>query len=146
MEQFLSSLHSGLRWIVLLMLLVAIITAFKRWKDGSGFGTKGKLINLLTLASVHLQLVVGLVLYFISPKVSLDNMFANDMYRFYTLEHLAMMVLSIALITIGYSQAKKATTPKAKNRKTFVFFGIGLLIILIAIPWPFRESLGAGWF
>ena len=117
-----------------------------RWKNGSGFGVKGKMINLITLASVHLQLVIGLVLYFISPKVSLSNVFANDVHRFYTLEHLVMMVVAIALITIGYSKAKKATKDKAKNRKTFIFFGLGLIIILAGIPWPFREALGGGWF
>lgn len=146
MYDILRSAHSGLRWVALLALIIAVVSAFMRWKNGSGFGVKGKLFNLITLASVHLQLVIGLLLYFVSPKVQLSGMFDNSIIRFYTLEHLTMMVLAIALITIGYSKVKKASKDKKKNRLTFIFFGLGLLIILIAIPWPFRENLGAGWF
>ena len=138
--------HSGLRWIALIALVIAVVSAFMRWKNGSGFGVKGKLLNLITLASIHLQLVIGLLLYFVSPKVQLSGMFDNAIVRFYTLEHFVMMIIAIALITIGYSKVKKASKDKKKNRLTFIFFGIGLLIILIAIPWPFRENLGAGWF
>ncbi|MCB0559720.1 MAG: cytochrome B, partial [Phaeodactylibacter sp.] len=65
--------------------------------------------------------------------------------RFYSVEHLTIMILAIALITIGYSQAKKKVEAAQKFRATFIYYLIGLLLILAGIPWPFRFP-GAGWF
>lgn len=138
--------HSGLRWLLLIALIGAIVVSFKKWKAGEQFNAKVKLLALLTLIFAHLQLLIGVVLYLISPKVVFIAGFMKDkVLRFYALEHPVGMIIAIALITIGYSKSKKATSDKAKLRKVFLFYTIALVIILATIPWPFR-GLGGHWF
>jgi hypothetical protein len=143
--------HSGLRWLVLLFLLMAIVTAWQHWSKKSDY-PQGRWA-LLGLIFTHLQLVLGLVLYIwnaaaIKSKVQFADMGAamsNSIVRFYTVEHISLMLVAIILITIGYSRAKKAAPAPAGHKTLFTFYLIGLILILVSIPWPFR-ALGAGWF
>jgi hypothetical protein len=136
--------HSGLRWIALVLLVVAVITAISKWQGRSGYTDGNRKLYLFTLISVHIQLLIGLLLFFISPKVNF-SMMGEKIYRFYTAEHTAGMLIAIVLITIGYSKSKRADDTTAKQRLIGIFYGIGLLLILASIPWPFRIP-GAGWF
>ena len=134
--------HSGLRWLVLLFLLLAIISAYRAWKGG---GSLSKM-PLFALIATHTQLLTGLVLYFISPYVSFEEGFMKQaVTRFYSVEHITLMLIAIVLITVGYSKAKRKATDEAKGKTTFTFYLIALILILLAIPWPFR-GLGTGWF
>jgi len=134
--------HSGVRWLLLLFLLIALFQTFsRRGKFGDIKETKSVLIAFIF---THLQLLLGLILYFISPKVQFGGAtMSNSLYRFFTVEHSLLMIIAIILITIGYSRSKRA--PKPFN-VAFNFYIIALVLILIGIPWPFREALGAGWF
>ena len=136
--------HSGLRWIALLLLAAAVITAFSRWQSRASFTESNRKLYLFTLISVHAQLVLGLILYFISPKVNM-SLISDKLYRFYTVEHTVGMLIAIILVTIGYSQAKRMSGVTNKHKAVAIFMGIGLILILVSIPWPFR-GLGAGWF
>lgn len=137
--------HSGLRWIVLAGLLMAIYNAYTGKKSGREFTEKDRKLGLIAFIGSHIQLLLGAVLYFTSTKVSFEHMMANAMNRFYTLEHSTAMIIAITLITIGYIKSKKATESKRKFSLQFNFYLIALIIILASIPWPFRE-LGASWF
>lgn len=136
--------HSGLRWLVLLLLVAAVATAFSRWQSRASFSESNRKLYLFTLISVHTQLVLGLILYVISPKVN-TSLISDKLYRFYTVEHTAGMLIAIILITIGYSRAKRMSGATGKHKTVAIFMGLGLLLILVSIPWPFR-GLGAGWF
>jgi hypothetical protein len=109
-------------------------------------------LSLFSLISAHIQLLLGLILYFISPfvkaamEMGMGAAMKDTVMRFWLVEHIFGMVVGIALITVGRIAAKKATEDKTKFKKIAVYFGIGLLIILATIPWPFREVLGRGWF
>jgi len=139
--------HSGLRWIALLLILIAMFKAFSGMKNNKVFSAGDKKIALFTLISFHIQLLIGLVLYFMSPKSQIiEGFMKNPMLRFYGMEHLIMMIIAIVLVTMGYSKSKKQTTDKAKHKKIAVFYTIALIIVLVAIPWPFRENLLANWF
>ena len=137
--------HSGLRWVVLVLLLAAIFNAFSK-KKGGIWTPKDKKVTLFAMIFTHIQLLIGLVLYFISPKVSFgEGMISDSILRFYAVEHLVTMLLAIALITIGYSKSKKAESDAKKFGAVATFYLIGLVLILAGIPWPFRIA-GAGWF
>jgi len=85
-------------------------------------------------------------LYFISPKVTLVEGFMKDtILRFYTVEHISLMLIAAIFITIGHSKSKKAEDSAAKFKKIAVFYTVTLLLVLVSIPWPFRIP-GAGWF
>ena len=147
MYQFLEKFHSGMRWIVLIMLVLAIVNALLKMRSKSAFGPTDKKWGLFALISTHIQFLVGLVLYFISPWVQFGaNTMKETAIRFYTVEHITIMILAIVLITVGYSKSKRQTEDHKKFKTLFTFFVIGLLLILAGIPWPFREALGAGWY
>lgn len=138
--------HSGLRWIVLALLIWALVKAISGWLGQKEYQNSDRLSALFALIFTHIQLLIGLGLYFISPKVAfVEGMMQNSEMRFYAVEHIAMMIVAIALITIGFSTAKRAAAATAKHKKVAIYYGIGLLIILVSIPWPFRIT-GAGWF
>lgn len=137
--------HSGMRWVALIAVLVAIFVAFANYKTDK-FSKGHKTAYLLALIFMHIQLVLGLFLYFISPKVLFGEMtMSNDVVRFFTVEHISLMLLSIVLITVGYSRSKRAATFRGKHSAIAVFYTLALVILLLGIPWPFR-GLGAHWF
>ena len=143
--EILKHAHSGLRWLFLLIIIFAIVNAFKKWKSEESFGTKDKLIGVLAIALTHTQALIGFILYFGQGRYKGFSDMGDRVLRFYAVEHLFGMLLAVVLITIGYSRVKKATKDKAKFRKTFVWFSIALILILISIPWPFIIE-GAGLF
>jgi hypothetical protein len=138
--------HSGLRWVVLILLLLAILNAFGKRRGGSVYPGKDKLA-LFAMISVHVQLLIGLVLYlWLSPLVSFEGeVMGNSVTRFYTVEHLFGMIVGIVLITMGYSKAKRQAELNKGWKTIGVYYLIGLVAILASIPWPFR-GLGGSWF
>lgn len=151
MYEILLRSHSGLRWVVLILVLAAIGRAVTNMSSGKFIGLDDKL-SLFSLISAHIQLLLGLTLYFISPFVKaameagMGEAMKSTVMRFWLVEHLTGMLIGITLITIGRIAAKKAATDKEKFKKIAIFFTLGLIIILATIPWPFREALGRGWF
>jgi hypothetical protein len=138
--------HSGFRWIVLVLLVAATFKALIKWRSNAPFTEGDRKLNLFTMTAAHLQLVLGLILFFISDKVSFsEQTMKTPITRFFTVEHSVMMLLAIVLITMGYSKSKKATDDTRKFRIAFLYFFIALLILLAGIPWPFR-GFGSGWF
>ena len=138
--------HSGLRWVVLALLVYATINAFLKWRKGATFTEGDRKLNLFTLIFTHIQLLTGVALYFMSNKVVMDGASMKDsVLRFFLLEHPFMMVLAVILITVGYSKSKKLKESVAKFKTSFILFALALLALLAGIPWPFRE-LGAGWY
>ena len=145
MNTFLTSMHSGLRWIVLLLLIYSIVNSIIRRNT---YEKKDRLLYMFTMVSMHIQLLIGLVLYFfISGKVQfIEGWMKVKLYRFYGMEHLVGMILAIALVTIGHIASKKQTESSAKHKRILIWYSIGLLLILAFIPWPFRAGLLGQWF
>ena len=139
--------HSGLRYIVLLLLVIAIINALMNLKSDK-YEKKDKMINLFTMIFIHIQLLIGLVLYFFGPKVNFSQWIEGiSNVHFFAVEHLAMMLLAIILITLGRKKAELQALPKQKHKMIFRYYGLGLILIFAAIPWPFiYNELNVGWF
>lgn len=143
-------LHSALRWVVLVLLVITIIDSLMRMYKP--VNNTDKKLALFTLASVHTQIVLGLILYFFGEHMqeifSQGEVMKNSVNRFWAVEHMAGMVLAAVFITIGYSRAKRQAEKWAKHRMIFAYYLVGLILILASIPWPFREAakaLGVGW-
>lgn len=138
--------HSGLRWVVLLLLLAAIFNAGTKMGGKASYTDRDKKLGLFALIFSHLQLVIGLILYFVSPKVvAMGDAMGDKVLRFFAVEHLTIMIIGVVLITIGYSRAKRQSGDGAKFKTTFWFYALGLLVILAGIPWPFM-GYGSAWF
>lgn len=146
MYPFLLKFHSGFRYLVLLLLVSTIILALAGWFGKKSYSEANRKLNLFTLIFAHIQLLVGLVLYFYSPFVKLSEMAAtmkdNDL-RYWTVEHLVMMIFAIVLITVGHAKSKRATDGIMKHRTIAIFYGLAVLVILIAIAQSGRPILGS---
>lgn len=144
--QILKHTHSGLRWIVLLLMVTVIMTSFFKMLIKSDYKKFDRVLSIASLSSVHFQIILGLILYFISPKVvfKVESM-SNSMLRFFLVEHIILMLLSALAITIGFRITKKAPSPYDKHLNTFLFFTASLLLIVFSIPWPWKQ-LGGSWF
>jgi len=139
-------IHSFFRYIILILILIAIYKAFSGWLGKKPFTKGNKILNLLTLIFAHSQLLFGLWIYFQSPVVQFSNLSnASKEVRFFTIEHIAMMLIAITLITLGYSLSKKGKTDEAKHKRIAIFFLVALILILIAIPWPCGPFVSRGW-
>lgn len=135
-------LHSFTAYLALALLLFAVAYAFYSLSTNAAFTKKSKTIAMLGLIGTHVQMLIGLVLYVVSP-LGLSNfsgeMMKNATSRLYAVEHPLMMLLAVVLITMGFSKAKKATEDKKRFRSIAIFYTIGLVFILSRIPW------GAWW-
>ncbi len=123
-------LHSVLRYVVLILVLLSIFQAFTA--GNKPYTPANKKLNLFALISAHTQLLLGFALYFISPNVDFSRM-SEPTFRYWNVEHVSMMVLAIVLITIGYSKSKKAVEAKAKHKAIYIFYTIAIVIVLLAI-------------
>lgn len=128
--------HSGLAYLALLTLFIAVINAFLGMSSKRDFEPKDRRISLFGLIFSHIQLLFGFILYFVSPLGSASfGQMSNSALRLTSLEHPLINIIAIALITIGWSKHKKAATGTDKFKKIAVFYAIGLLLILSRIPW-----------
>jgi heme A synthase len=137
--------HSGLRWVALALLIVAIVRAFARMKSGK-YEKSDKMINLFAMVTMHLQVTLGAIVAF-TTKTNFypAGWMGKPMTRFFGLEHIVMMVLAAVLLTIGRKKAEKQTDLTKRHKTIAIWYLVGLIIILVAIPWPFR-GFNNGWF
>ena len=145
------TIHSLLRWLVLISLIYAIFRAYSGLLSNRTFTKFDNSVRTWTVTIAHIQLLEGLWLYFISPiiKYFLQN-FKEAVHqgeiRFYGMEHSFLMILAIVILTIGSAKTKRKRTDKNKFIAMAVWFTIGLLIILVSIPWPFSPLSGRPYF
>ena len=136
MYGFIQKFHSGWAYIALLLLVIAVVNAFIGLVSKKEFTAKDRKIAIFGLIGTHTQLLIGLILYFVSPLgfTSLGQM-SDKLLRLTSLEHPLINLIAITLITIGWSKHKKLTTSESKFKTFSIFYGLGLLLILIRIPW-----------
>lgn len=132
---FLQKFHSGWAYLALLLLVLAVANAIIGFSSKKEFTAKDRKIALFGLIGSHIQLLVGLLLYFVSPLgLSAFNM-KDAAARLTSLEHPLINVIALVLITIGWSKHKKAASSELKFKSFAVFYTLGLLLILSRIPW-----------
>ena|SRR2546428_8004238 len=128
-------LHSILRWLALILLIISVAKAVSAWSSSNKIYTEGdRKLNLFALISMHTQLIIGFVLYFLSSKVQFNASTMKDsILRYFTVEHVFMMIIAIVFITMGYSKAKRLDIGFEKHKKIAIFYGLGLIIIIVAL-------------
>lgn len=151
MYQGMLHLHSVLRWVILILLLVAI---YKSIADRKKPFTAGhRKTGLFLLISADLMFLIGLYQW-IFGDLGLKSIRENGMsvvmkdnvLRFFAVEHFVGMLIAIIMIHIGYSYAKRKVEDSVKHKRAILYYGLALLLILIFIPWPFRDvGVGRTW-
>lgn len=142
-------LHSALRWLVFVFMMATIIDSlFRMYRP---FKENERKLAFLSLVTLHTQLLIGLFLYFTSPMIAQfieqGVIMKKPVARFYVVEHLFGMAIATILVTVGYVRAKRQSEHWSKHRMLFFYYLAALILILLSIPWPFREvGAGRGWF
>ncbi len=142
METGLTHLHNLLRYAIVIFLISNVVKSFLGWFGKKKYTAGDNKLSLFLFISAHLQLVIGLVLYFISDIVAaykdlaMVDIMKDAVARFWVVEHLTSMILGIIIITLGRIMAKKAKTDSAKFRRQAIYFTLAMVIIFAAIPWP----------
>lgn len=136
MYEFIQKFHSGWAYIALLLLVLAVLNAVVGFNSKKEFAPKDFKLSLFGLIGTHIQLLVGLILYFVSPlgHSGLAQM-SDSAIRKTSLEHPLTILIAVALITIGWSKHKKTDESNAKFKTIMTFYGLGLILILSRIPW-----------
>ncbi len=145
------ALHSLFRWLVLISMLYAIFRAYRGWLGHKAFTKHDNVARSAAAAIAHVQLVLGLWLYIISPVVryflgNLSEGMHNRQIRFFGMEHITMMLLGITVVTIGSAKARRKPTGEQKFKTMAIWFTIALLIILSSVPWQFSPLISRPYF
>ena len=140
MYDFIQKFHSGWAYLALLVLVIAVVNSFIGMFSKKEFTSTDRKIKLLALIAIHTQLIVGIILYFVSPNglnmikaVGMSGLTTES--RLLALEHPLINIIAIVLITIGWSKHKKLILSEAKFKTFAIFYGLGLILILSRIPW-----------
>jgi hypothetical protein len=151
MYQGLLHLHSLLRWIILILLVVNIIRHFSA--SNQPFTASDKKLGLYLMIAAHITLLLGLYQWVTGPlglqniqNLGMGVVMKDSASRFWAVEHLTGMIIGIVLITIGKTVAKKNFTDTLKHKRSAILYTLALVIILLSIPWPFRVGIGRPWF
>lgn len=135
MYELLQKFHSGWAYLALVLLVFAVVNSALAASSKKEFTPKDRKIALFGLIATHIQFLVGIILYFVSPLgISGFNM-KDAALRLTSMEHPLINLIAIVLITIGWSKHKKLDLATDKFKKIAIFYGIGLLLILSRIPW-----------
>ena len=140
MYDVVKSIHSYWAYLVLLVLIIAAVNAIIKAVADKEYEANDFRKSLFTLIVSHIQLLIGLMLYFVSPRLELwselgGKVMSNSIARLYLVEHPLINIIAVALITIGYSKHKKKLTSKAKLKTIAIFYTIALVLVLSRIPW-----------
>lgn len=151
MYETLTLYHTFMRWLVLASLLLALFSAYKGYSSKSAFTKTDNAIRHWTATIAHIQLAIGMVLYFKSPIVkyfwaNLSEAIKNKDAAFFGCIHATLMLVAIVLITIGSALSKRKQTDPEKFRTMLIWFSFALLIIVVAILWPFSPLANRPYF
>lgn len=136
MYNFIQKFHSGWAYIAILLLVIAVVNSCIGLFFKKEFTAKDRKIALFGLAAIHTQLLIGLILYFVSPLgLSSLGQMSDKVLRLTSLEHPLINIIGITLITIGWMKHKKLLTSESKFKIFSIYYGLGLVLILSRIPW-----------
>ena len=138
MYDIIKNLHSYWAYFILAILIVAVINAIIGLIGKKDYSSKDFRIALFGLIISHIQFLIGLVLYFVSPYFEMwshGGVMGDASKRLYLVEHPAINILAIVFITIGFSKHKKKVSSTSKFKTIMIFYAIGLILLLSRIPW-----------
>ena len=143
------TIHSLVRWVVVIAGIAAVIMAYAGWFGNRRWTSSTVRLNMLFTTFLDLNVLLGIFLYIILSPITrgafqnMGDAMRDSNVRFFTVEHLLIMLVAVVVAHIGSSRAKKAADDKGKFKQAAIFFTIAMILIFLGIPWPFL-STGAG--
>jgi hypothetical protein len=142
-------LHNILRWVILLLMLIALSRHFVGMTRKRPFTSGDRKVGTWLFIAANIQFLIGLYQWFFGSlgfkllqSSSFGDIMKDSTSRFWVMEHSLTMLIAVALISIGRGAAKKNIPDVSKHRRGFWFYLIALILILAAIPWPGRIGIG----
>jgi hypothetical protein len=142
-------LHNLLRWVIIILLVVAVLRHLIGMTSRRAITPGDRKTDLFLMISAHITLLVGLYQWFVGnlglklmQNSGMSGVMKDPVARYWAIEHLTGMLIAIVLITIGRGALKKNITDQSKHTRAFWFFLIALVIILVNSPWPGRVGIG----
>lgn len=138
-------IHSWLRWLVIILLIFVLIKFIFSYFQKKPYTKVDRILSSALLGSVHLQFLLGLILYFgLSPMVqaginNFKGAMKNPVLRYWTVEHIFSMLIFLVFVQIGFSLSKRASEGAKKHRFMLIFSGIAFVLLIASLPWPMRE-------
>ena len=142
MYNFLLQAHSGLRYLVLLAAVIVVLKSIIGLFGGLSYTKFDKILAPAYVGLMHLQLLIGLILYFFFSPLVTYNM-GDPVQRYWSVEHIALMIFAVAAAQIGRSISKKSNDAQVKFRFQSIFFGMSIVLVLIGLAtMPGKGILG----
>ncbi|GAA4116702.1 hypothetical protein GCM10022393_17480 [Aquimarina addita] len=141
MYEAIQIVHSYWAYLVVLVVTLATINALIGFLAKKEYSPKDFRISLFALIVTHLQLLIGIIIFFVSPKVmwfsdvAVGQIMKDPLLRLYNVEHPTVMILTVVFITMGYSKHKKKLTSTPKFKKLAIFYTLAWILMLSRIPW-----------
>jgi hypothetical protein len=138
-------LHSNWRWVVVITGLLAIGHAWAGVLGKRPYTPMARRLAVLFVSALDLQFVVGVALYaFLSPisHAAFGDMRAamkSAPLRFFAVEHVATMLIAVALVHIGNARARRAPTDAQRYRRFAIWTSVAAVLLFLAIPWPWLD-------
>lgn len=139
--------HSVLRWLILISFTLLILISVKNYSQNKEYSKLDNILRSSSLGFLHLQFLIGFFLYFIfSPysKSFLNFQFDSYELAFFGIYHFILGIAAVVIATMGSEKIKHETDSRQKYRKTIVYFGITLILVILMTPWhrPLLRMMG----
>lgn len=138
-------LHNLVRWVILIFAVLTLISAISGLISKRNYTSADGKFNFFFMLGMDIQILFGFLLYFngiwFDQLKNIGASMKDAMLRFFSLEHMLLMLIAWILVHAGRISVKKTLTSQSKFKKTLIYFSIALLLILLAIPWPFRDAI-----
>lgn len=135
MYEIIQKLHSWWAYLAFLLLVIAVVNSIIGLISKKEYKATDKKIGLYALGAIHIQLVIGFIIYFVSPLGFSGFSMSDSALRLTSMEHPLINVLGIVLMTVGWVKHKKLTSSESKFKTVAIYYGLGLVLILSRIPW-----------
>ncbi|RMF46164.1 MAG: hypothetical protein D6755_06985 [Anaerolineae bacterium] len=134
-------IHNIVRWIVVILGVIALVQAYRGWLGKQPWSESARKVQVFFSSAADTQLLLGLLLYFGLSHIvkgafnDFGAAMGNAETRFFALEHAFYMLLAVVFIHVGTARSKKAETDADKYRQAAIWFTLAFLIVLLGMPW-----------
>jgi hypothetical protein len=139
------TLHSLIRWVVVVVGVAVVVRSLYGFFGGKSWTQLDDRLGMGFTISMDLQLLLGLLLYVVSPltRAAMSDFGAamsSGPLRYFAVEHVVIMIIAVILAHVGRSRSRKAADDRSKFKQASIFFTLSMVAVLLAIPWPFMAN------
>lgn len=143
--------HNAMRWLVVGSLIATLVSGYSGWLRPRSYRPADQTLRVVTTSLLHVQLLIGIYLYTLSPIIRYYWKFHPSFgdaieFPFFSLIHSSLMFVAVVIMTIGSSTAKRLKDDQQKFKTTAIYFTIGFVLLILAVPWPFSPLVNRPWF